>query len=286
MLDYPTLARLFAEARGRNDFADVPCPECGPRCTNPRNGNARKLRIWPGHNPGIFTFHCVRCDLDGWAAANGKSAYHPPAAPPPPPVDNIAFAAAIWRRTSRASGTPVEAYLRSRGLTLPISSRIRFHPQLKHPSDSHWPGMVALVTDAADRPVAVHRTWIARGGLNKAPIEPQRMSLGPIRGGAVRLAPAAEEIVVGEGLETCLSITQATGRPAWAALSAGGIRALELPPAIRSVIIAVDNDDAGESRDAAQVAAQRWLQEGRRVRIALPPRGQDFNDVLVEGARR
>ena len=37
--------------------------------------------------------------------------------------------------------------------------------------------------------------------------------------------------------------------------------------------------DAGEA--AARAAAQRWKREGRRVRVAHPPRGCDFNDVLL-----
>jgi putative DNA primase/helicase len=285
-LAYQTLSRLFAAGRGRDGVADAPCPECGPRCSSPRNGNARKLRVWPGDKPGIFTYRCARCGLRGWAAANGKATYHPPAAPPSaPPPDNTGFALNIWRRTQPASGTPVERYLHARGLTLPVPSRLRFHPSLKHPSDNRWPGMVALVTSADDRPVAVHRTWLAPGGRGKAPIEPQRMSLGPIRGGAVRLAPATDEVVVAEGIETALSVMLATGLPAWAALSAGGIRALQLPASIRAIVVATDNDDQGESKDAAQEAAQRWLHEGRRVRIATPPANCDFNDLLLRGRR-
>ena len=42
-------------------------------------------------------------------------------------------------------------------------------------------------------------------------------------------------------------------------------------------------------RQAAQKAAPRWLAEGRRVRIAIPPEpGSDFNDLLLmarEGCR-
>jgi len=105
------------------------------------------------------------------------------------------------------------------------------------------------------------------------------MMLGPCRGGAVRLADADDEVMVGEGIETCLSAMQATGKPAWAALSAPGLRALELPSTIRKVIILADSDDAGEN--AALAAANRWMAEGHDVRIARPPRGQDFNDMLI-----
>jgi putative DNA primase/helicase len=38
-----------------------------------------------------------------------------------------AAALAIWRSTVAASGTPVEAYLATRGLTLPLPPSLRFH---------------------------------------------------------------------------------------------------------------------------------------------------------------
>ena len=58
--------------------------------------------------------------------------------------------------------------------------------------------------------VAAPRTFLARDGRGKAPVEPQKMMLGPCRGGAVRLAPAAELLMVGEGIETCLAAMQTT----------------------------------------------------------------------------
>ena len=58
----------------------------------------------------------------------------------------------------------------------------------------------------------------------KAPIDPQKMMLGPCRGGAVRLAEPSDVLMVGEGIETCLAAMQATGHPAWAALSTSGLR--------------------------------------------------------------
>jgi hypothetical protein len=62
------------------------------------------------------------------------------------------------------------------------------------PTGRWFPAMVALVTDVADRPAAVHRTWLTPDGRAKAPVEPQRMSLGPVAGGAVRLTPVAAEL--------------------------------------------------------------------------------------------
>jgi putative DNA primase/helicase len=100
----------------------------------------------------------------------------------------------------------------------------------------------------------------------------------------VRLGDVSGSLMVGEGIETCLSVMQDTGRPAWAALSTSGLRALDLPQQIQDVIVLADGDPPGER--AAQYAASRWAREGRRVRIARPPQGLDFNDVLLGRARR
>ncbi len=90
--------------------------------------------------------------------------------------------------------------------------------------------------------------------------------------------------MVGEGIETCLAAMQATRRPAWAALSTSGLRALDLPEQARKVIVLADGDDPGGA--AARDAALRWKREGRSVRVARPPRGCDFNDLLLGRARR
>jgi hypothetical protein len=97
----------------------------------------------------------------------------------------------------------------------------------------------------------------------------------------VRLGLASEALMVGEGIETCLAAMQASGHPAWAGLSTAGLHTLNLPHDIRDVIVLADGDDPGEA--AAQACAWRWKRERRRVRIARPPKGMDFNDLLVRG---
>ena len=139
--------------------------------------------------------------------------------------------------------------------------------------------MVALVTHGATgSPIAIHRTFLARNGFGKAPVDPAKMMLGPCRGGVVRLGQPGGVLMVGEGIETCLAAMQATGHAAWAALSTSGLRTLDLPAAVRDVIVLADGDDPGEA--AALECARRWKCPGRRVRIARPPTGMDFNDLL------
>jgi DNA primase len=96
----------------------------------------------------------------------------------------------------------------------------------------------------------------------------------------VRLAQAGDELVLAEGIETALSVLQATGKPVWACLSTSGLKAVILPPEVNTVIIAADGDEAGEK--AAKEAARRFYLEGREVKIARPPAGMDFNDLLMK----
>ncbi len=203
--------------------------------------------------------------------------------PPEPDRDDLKRSRAalfLWQTTRSACGTLVETYLRSRGIRLPFTPTLRFHPHLKHPSGDYLPAMIALVTRGTDNvPLAIHRTFIAHNGTGKAMVESQKMMLGPCRGGAVRLAEPGNLLMIGEGIETCLAAMQETGYPAWAALSTAGMRALDLPKSVHDVIVLADGDDPGEA--AAQNCALRWKHEGRRVRIARPPKGMDFNDMLT-----
>jgi DNA primase len=84
--------------------------------------------------------------------------------------------------------------------------------------------------------------------------------------------------MIGEGIETCLAAMQATGYPAWAALSTSGLKSIDLPTGLNEVIILADGDKPGEA--AAQIAARRW-QSSHKTRIARPPSGLDFNDLLT-----
>ncbi len=213
---------------------------------------------------------------------NHDSVPMPPMRPAPISADAARIDAAmrIWRRAGPISGTPVDAYLSSRGLAVRSMTALRFMPRLNHPSGARFPGMVALVRRGVDgEPIAVHRTFLRTEGRGKASVEPARMMLGPCRGGAVRLSEPGEVLMVGEGIETCLAAMQATGHSAWAALSTSGLRTLDLPETVREVIVLADGDDAGEA--AAGNCAQRWARESRRVKIARPPRGMDFNDWLL-----
>jgi len=214
--------------------------------------------------------------------------------------ENIERARRIWRESSDARGTPVQVYLSARRFTgampwkrqidsqaptsldysvsLAIPSAVRFHSGLKHKSGVWLPAMVATIDDLAGEIVGIHRTFLKPDGTGKAAVEPNKMALGKLSGGAVRLTAGASELVLCEGIETGLSILQATGLHVWAALGTSNIGQVELPDFVRTIIIAADHDDPGIK--AARAAAQSYRESGYRVRILSPQKdGWDFNQV-------
>jgi hypothetical protein len=193
----------------------------------------------------------------------------------------IEIARRLWAEAWDPRGTAVEHYLAARGITIPVPPSLRWVDALRRPDGTHAPAMIARVDGLHDHPIAVHRTWLTRGDRGQWHRH-DRKSLGPLAGGAVRLGPTSETLLVAEGIETALAAMQATAMPGWAALSTSGMVALALPACVQEVVILADHDRSGAGQRAAHTAARRWLQEGRRVRIALPPEpGADFNDVLL-----
>lgn len=280
MMSLPDLAGRLNLQRYTRSFRG-PCPVCSYRGTF-------SLRAGKGDDVQMFAAcGCSRDELIGAVrrvAGGDALAQHKPA-------DNGSVRAArerkqaaavrMWNGSAPAAGTLADTYLTSRGLPgLATSPAIRFRGDTSHPEGGWLPGMIALVTDADGSPIAAHRTYLRRDGSSKADVEPQKATLGPVWGGAIRLDPVAAELVIGEGVETSASAGRLLDLPAWAAISAGNLaRGLVLPAEVRSVVIAADADEAGER--AARAAALRWSREGRTVRVAWPDRaGFDFNDVL------
>jgi putative DNA primase/helicase len=183
----------------------------------------------------------------------------------------------------------IAVYLHSReiGLTSPV---LRFQEQAPHRLGARLPAMLAPVVNVTGEQIGVHLTYLRRGGAGKAtlPKEYQRECRGVIHGGAIRLMPfdPKVELVISEGLETGLAAAQIFALPCWSAVYAGGLRSLALPPDVRRIIIAADNDVSGAGQRNALAAYDRWIAEGRSVRIKCPPdAGDDFNDVLIKRRR-
>lgn len=230
----------------------------------------------------------------------------PPPAPAPVEADDAARRAVALKVFLAAqvslAGTPAADYLAGRGIDLADLGRqpraLRFHPGLWEPSTrAPFPALVGAVTSVSGEMIGVHRTWLARapdGRWSKAPVLRPKMSLGFVGGGAIRLwrgasgkplrdAPDGETVVIGEGIETCLSIALVCPElRVLCAVSLGNLGRVALPEQVRRVILAADNDEKAAPRAGFLRAVEQMLETGREVRVARSPRGKDFNDCLRE----
>ncbi len=118
--------------------------------------------------------------------------------------------AEIVRQTESPNGTPVHAYLRGRGIAIQPPDCIRFRQN----AYGSYGAMVALATDAAGEVLAIQQVYLTAEG-RKAPLNPVKRTNKAVEGwgerSAVRL-PGREPLVLCEGVETALSVWQATGR--------------------------------------------------------------------------
>lgn len=196
-------------------------------------------------------------------------------------ADRTGEALEIWNAAQPISGTLAEAYLRSRGLHLPLPDCLRFAVLPYGKRGRQYPCMVAAVTGLGDALVGIQRTYLRDDGTGKADLSPARLSLGRLTSGAVRLTPPARTLILTEGTEDALSLIQSGGRAAWAALGTSNLARVDLPLMTDDVVIGADGDPAGEA--AALKAANAYAERGCRVRIIRPMPGfKDFNSELQE----
>ena len=190
----------------------------------------------------------------------------------------------LWRRCRAIDGTHAERYLHARGLARCRFAALRFHPELRYREGSsviRLPALVAAVTGDDGAVCGVQRTWLDARAPAKAGVATPRKALGRIYGRAVRFGRPADgaALLVGEGIETVLSlVTAVPAITAAAALSAGSLGAFAPPPGVTRLVIARDNDDEGEQ--AAMRLARRCARAGVAAFVVVPE-GDDFNDDLV-----
>ena len=145
------------------------------------------------------------------------------------------------------------------------------------------PALVAAVISPARTLAGIQRIYLTEEGRKASVINP-KLSLGRVSGNAIRLGPPASELVVCEGLEDALTLQQELGRVVWAAAGASMLPNLQFPEMVNAVVIAPDNDAAGE-REAAKAAAS-FSERGLAVRLMPPPSGfKDWNEQLLANER-
>jgi len=297
LVDLHSLARVLGGQVCRNQIL-------APALGHSPKDRSLCIRFDP-HAPGGFLVHCfgagdplVEKDRIGAVLGltqpkqNVRSAFQIPASERDD-EERIARAKAIWQQSRNPRGTAVETYLRSRGLILPDAAAgeaVRFHPSC--PFARHQvPAMVCLVSDVVtNEPKAIHRTALSLDGRKVKVGLHDRLSLGPIAGGAIKLTPDEDVtscLGIGEGLDSTLSLQLARefgSSPVWCLLSAGGIGSFPPLSGIECLWVAVDHDQAGLR--AAMNCSGRWRDAGREVFLVTPRAERlDLNDT-VKGERQ
>ena len=200
--------------------------------------------------------------------------------------DRAEAARNLWDRCGPIDSTHAEAYLRARAIHRCRFPALRFHGSLPYRSASgawrRFPALVGAVTGDDGALQGVHRTWLDPARPAKARVSRPRKALGRVHGLAVRFGDplASSTLLVGEGIETVLSlVTAAPDTLSAAALSAGSLGAFVPPKHVTRLIIAHDRDKEG--RLASLRLQLRCTQLGIACAVLLPA-GNDFNDDLRE----
>lgn len=178
------------------------------------------------------------------------------------------------------AGTLAEAYLRGRGLEIPLTDDLFFAADVTDQGARIGrPAMVGIIRDGAgNQLVGVHRTFLNADGTK------EKKWLGDCAGGAIRLYPIGGDGRLGaaEGIETSIAAQMRYGIPTWAALSAGNLGNFDIPTECRELFIFADHGNAGTA--AADKLKARAEAAGVAVYVVYPvgddDHAQDHEDGL------
>ena len=183
-------------------------------------------------------------------------------------------------------GTPVEAYLRRRGiLPIPGLDALQFHPRCWYRRSiddrgdvpTAMPAMIAAVTDIAGNVTGAHRTWLISDGSDKATVAYPRRAMGHLLGHGVRFGIAGPVMAAGEGIESTLSLYAAVPTlPSIAALSSAHLSALAFPPSLRRLYVAREADPAGRK------AFVTLMRRARQFGIDVRPLDSELGDLNTD----
>ena len=274
---------------GRSLYVRLSGPTSGPgaagKWTDSATGQHGDLLDLIALNLGIATLKDTLGEARRFLSLPQKDRHHVPNRPAN--RGSPEAARRLWAIGKPISSTLAERYLAKRGLMgLGHLDALRFHPRCYYWREEHrsgnppetWPALLAKVTDLDGRLTGLHRTWLDPATADKAPVSPPRKAMGNLLGHGVRMGEPNGVLLVGEGLETMISLHLALPKMACvAALSANHLAALKLPKGLHRLYIAVDPDPAGVT---AAEQMERHAGGSQIDTVRLSPRLGDFNDDL------
>jgi hypothetical protein len=280
----PTFEELDRSLDGRATYR-VACPACGPSRRTVKKAKRRVFKLWHP-KPDLITYACAHCGIGGHAIRGGAAKHDARRLKAEAAADTERYvehqrekAQWLWRTARPVAGTAVERYLRSRDITCPAPTTVRFlaprkpgqHPAMICPygvPSEPEPGILKIIEPAI---FAVHLTFLRPDGSGKvADDESQKITVGSPCGRPSVLAPMNDllGLVIAEGIEDALSVHAATGVGAWAAGSWSFMPSLAetIPDYSNVVTICVDDDEDG--RRGAYELAVRLRRRGHHVELS------------------
>jgi putative DNA primase/helicase len=218
-------------------------------------------------------------DVRGRLAGNGSATLEASA---PSRPERIAVALTLWETARPIDGALSALHLQRRGVGRTAPDALRHHPAVPAAVYAgrglRRPALLAAVRDHSGDLCAVELTYLAPDGA-AASITLPRKTVGCAPAGcAVRLDPPGETLLVGEGVFSCLSASEALGLPVWALRSVGSFGRWAPPAGVRRVVIAADRGRVGEA--AALALARRLRGMGLAAFVRWPPAGfADWNEA-------
>lgn len=234
----------------------------------------------------------------------------------------------LWRDRLPLKGSIAETYLvEARGLdtcwvrqcpVLGFSPRLAYWATEENQPELIWEGpvLLAAMQDRSGSFAATHITYLQPDGSGKLVLcerpgipRPAKKVRGRPSTAAIRLTPAAERMVIGEGIETTASVFGVIPH-GWAAYSLDNLSGAGLangprisqgkrrsvpsefpdmnrpgmlpPPECRHVTYLGDGDTKDQLmlRQKLKRAVRRAQHLGVRADYVITPRGTDFNDLL------
>lgn len=208
-----------------------------------------------------------------------------------------------WDGSRPIAGTLAETYLRNRGIKADLSNlgyNLRFHPSMPYwdeVSESwlRFPCMLAVVRNAEGKPLTLHRTFIAHDGSGRAKLRGEKVKKmmlappAPVQGGFILIdkpmeTPWGKVIGLSEGIETGLSVREATGAPIIVGISDRIMEMVNLPSDIDHIFVWEDVEPSGAGERAGKNIQEKWEAKGKKVhryKPMLANEKSDWNDVYL-----
>lgn len=197
------------------------------------------------------------------------------------PADAGDKVADIVKNCVPLAGTPAARYLSRRGIRKMPPPCLQF----RHNAYGRYGALVAQATGDGGAVLATQQIYLTPAG-EKAPVPVVKRTNKAVEKWAEKSAvrfPGKPPLILAEGIETALSLWQATGQETWTCLGISNIGSAPVPEGM-AVIVARDGDPAGSKADGQiKRAIEKLRRRGFTVMVATPPEGQDFNDILREG---